>query len=271
MYFIDDNGGNRESGCRVFSNEDWIRFLPGQCPLARKVLPYLDQLHEQLVSHRWTGVVEPNLVDGVGIDDHDYYMTTYALLVLMVAWSINTGDRRWLDNTGLMAVLKGFESVDLVPDLVSHERHGWMQQCMRALEKMCMVSFGCLEDRLDCALVQIRPDFRESVFVPAYGWTSSGSSENDGSVVRIARLIDGHDVQMLKDVFYMVVGATTNTDGGCAVGPQEKSSRTDEFLVGARCEGISWAAACPTMSSLKCYVGVCSHFTGLLPVMRSQR
>ena len=251
MPFIDDN---RESGCRAFSNEDWIRFVPGECPLARKVLPYLAQLHDQLVIYGQIRVVVPNLI--VGIDDHDYYMTVHAVLALMMAWSINTGDTRWLENTGLMATLKGFESRDLAP-YEGAERYGWKEQCMRALEQIGMVSFGCLEDRLD---------FRESLFVPADGWTDFNRSGNSRNSVMISRLIDGHDVQILKDVFYIVTGATTFTDGDCAVGPQEKSSRTDGIPVEGD-EDLSWAPSCPTVSSAECDVGVCSHFTGLLPVI----
>lgn len=256
MPLIEDSGdcGDCGTSCRPFNDEDWRALLPGACRLARMVLPYVCRLHEQFVSRGRIHIVMPNLV--VGMDDHDSYMTVYAVLVIMMAISINANDTRWLENPELMATLRGFGC----PDLVPYEpigRNRWTEQCMRAQEKVNAVSFECLEDRMD---------FRERVFVAVEGSTGVGCS----NMVRIARLIDGHDVQIIKDVFYMVSGMTTHGDGNCMVDPQEKSSRTDRMSIKAG-EELSGAVTCPTMSGPGCSVGACSHSTGLVPVVGQGR
>ncbi len=204
-----------------------------------QILPYLVQFERE------------SSIDIAGIDDHDNFMFIHAILVLMMASSVNTNDVRWLEDSGLIWTLKGLESAGLVPYELA-ETNGWTQQCVKVMWK------------LNCFLLKLigcrdKSNFMLDLFAPTEGWSHP-------STTGIARLVDECNVQMLKDVFYIVTCVTTQDDTDLAVSPRDKSSRTDGIPIKAD-EVLSRAPACPTIDSEECEIGVCDHFIGLLPVI----
>lgn len=222
---------------------NWRRFLPGDCRLARQVLPYLVQLHQQWISVLdWKGAIACSLVE---IYDHDYYMCIHAIVVVMMALTIRTDDVSWLENRELTVLLRGFEGLRRY-----ESDRKWMERCMFAVAKanmalMDMLKFRDVENRM------------ESVWAPVEG----------GGMLRtaamVARRVDGCHIQMLKDVFYMVVGVKTHED---YLSPAEKWCRTESIPVNGN-EVLCWPPWCPVMDSAECQWGGCSHWTGLLPVI----
>jgi hypothetical protein len=233
MPFIDDN---REVARHLLSNEDWIRFLPGKCPLARMMLPYLARFERESSIHV------------AGIEDHDYFMSMHAIVVLMMASTVKSNDVGWLEDNGLMSTLKEFESEGFVP----YQSQAWTEKCMKAMQK-CFVVGGFH--------LQKTSDIMADVSAPTDGRTHASTME-------IAGLVDEVDVQMLKDVFYIVTGDTTWDDTDSSVSPTDKSARTDGVPINAEEEEeLTWAPHCPTMDSKECGMGVCSHYTGLTPLI----
>ena len=76
--------------------------------------------------------------------------------------------------------------------------------------------------------------------------------------------MDECGIQMLKDVFYLVVGMKTHED---YVSPGEKLCRTESIPLNGK-EVLCWPLWCPVMDSVECQWGDCSHWMGLLPVIR---
>ena len=245
MPFILDNDDCVVTRRPTFGHEEWIQFLPGRCRLARQTLPYLVQLQRQL-----DGLAEPFGAGWhrlAGIDEHDHYMFIHAVLIVLMASSMNTNDSRWLEDGDLLATLEGLESVDV------RDTHCWREQCKMVMAKMIVIVAG-LSDSED------RLGFRECLFVPV-------GARAEGDVRRMAELVDAHNLQTLKDVFYMASGVPTEDDDNDLSGrPREKSSRTDGISLGPN-EVLSWASDCMIADSGVCHVGLCDHFTGLLPVV----
>ena len=227
---------------------NWRGVLPGECRLARQVLPYLVRFHEQWMS-AWnrTGFIPCSLVE---IYDHDYYMCIHAIVGMMMALSIRMDDISWLEDRELMILLRGLEV------LRPYSSDGkWMERCMAALSKanvalMDLLKSWDVEDRM------------ESVWAPV----EEGGGGGGGMfrvAARVARVVDGCKIQMLKDVFYLVVGRKTCED---CVSPGEKWGCTESIPLNER-EVLCWPPWCPVMDSVECQWGDCSHWTGLLPVI----
>lgn len=236
------------------TNEDWVQLLRGECPLVRKILPYLDSLHRR--SGGRGRKLAATFCSLVGMYDHDYYMCVHAVLVLMMAWSMNTNDTRWLENPELVVVLKGFDSAEMVPYASGKMGSaGWLEQCIVAMSVIDRVSAESVEP-------QNTSGFMGSLFVPVSGRTH-------GRTADMARLVDGCNVQMLRDVFYIVTGMTTGGDTESGRASKEKSCCTDGMPLESSEELVwcRWCPWCPMMDSSECEMEVCSHFTGVLPVV----
>ena len=222
---------------------NWRGFLPGDCRLARQVLPYLVRFHQQWISvSEWKGATACSLVE---VYDHDYYMCIHAIVVMMMALSIKIDDVSWLENRELTMMLRGFE---VLRPYESDRK--WMERCMFAVAK----ANTALMDLLKCRNAENR---MESMWAPVEG---AGMLR---TAARVARWVDVCDIQMLKDVFYMVVGVKTDED---YLSPPEKSCRTESIPLDGD-EVLCWPPWCPVMDSVECQWGDCSHWTGLLPVI----
>lgn len=100
----------------------------------------------------------------------------------------------------------------------------WLEQRIWATSKMNMVL-------ADLTSPQNGLGFMVDVFVSAEGWRHPGTAD-------VARVVDGCEVQMLRDVFYIVTGVKTD-DG--IVSLEEKSSRTDGIPLSGD-EELVWCA-----------------------------
>ena len=244
MPFIEECRGI--TGRRNFVNDDWREFLPGQCPLARMILPYLVPLHRQLVSSgRVFLTTSTRLVE---IEDYDDYMSVHAVLAVLIASSVNTNDDRWLEDSALIATLKGFESGKVTP-YRHDEDHGWRKHCL-----MARIDLGVVGDMWSANTSTFRTRFFCSVGAPA-----------EGNVSRVGDTVDRCGVQSLKDIFYVVTGARTPRDT-CVVHPWERSSAVDLIPTG-REEVLTWDHECPTVDSAECWVGMCDHLMGVIPLI----
>ena len=243
MPFIEDK---RETGRRIFSNSDWIRFLPGGCGLARKVLPYLVELHRQLLVDGRVLVITPTCA--AGVEDYDEYMSIQAVLVVMMASSINGDDGRWLEDRGVIDILRGLECGRWMP-YGRPEDHGWRERC-------AMVRAGLM--RITVGVVGSTWSGDTSGFMRgAFVFVGGGDAASAG---RIGSMVDGCGVQMLRDIFYVVTGRRIHGR------ERSEGSVVDSIPVG-RNEVVSWCTDCPTGDSGDCRVGACEHLTGVLPII----
>ena len=219
---------------------DWRGFLPGDCRLARQVLPYVVGVHEELAGweRSWS-----RLCCITGIRDYDSGMVIYAVLVFMMASSIAANDYSWLENGELIAALRVLD--------------GWRSGDDRKMRrKQCTLVMGLI-DRAGCSLRCSR-DTGGRASVPVEGWTNP-------VVRKVREMVDECGIQMLKDVFYLVTCWTTHGD---RVFPVEKWCNAEAIVLRAG-EELSWATMCLTEDSLECGNGSCSHWTGVVPVVKS--
>jgi hypothetical protein len=179
-------------------------------------------------------------------------MFIHAVLAVWMASSINTNDSRWLEDSDLLDRLRGLECWDVAP-YEPAESGKWRKRCMGVTARMIVMGaeLMCREDTVA---------FRRCLFVPVGAWPECDAR-------RMAEVVDGCNVQVLKDIFYMVAGVPTKDDEmDVPASLREKSSRTDAVPIGAN-EDLSWAPECVVADSDECEAGLCSHFTGLLPVV----
>ena len=192
MPFIEER---REiTGRRNFVNDDWREFSPGQCPLARRILPYLVPLHRQLVSSGRVFLTTSTRL--VGIEDYDDYMSVHAVLAVLMGSSVNTNDDRWLKDSALIATLKGSESGWVSP-YRPDEDHGWREHCL-----MARIDLGVVGEMWSANTSTFRERFFFSV-----------GQQAEGNVSRVGDTVDRCGVQSLKDMFYVVTGARTPRRG----------------------------------------------------------
>lgn len=215
-------------------NGEGDRFLKGQCSLARKMLPFLRRLRGRLpLGEAPCGPIS-------GIEVYDDYMELYALLAVWMAASINSGHDWWLHDRSLVAELKlldGSGPTGSMPtaDLQSLQRS---RQCTRVFFKMA-------------ALLVEYPRKHEwgAFFVPV---------EANSEVEWVERLVDRSDVQMLRDIFFVLTGKPTDGDA--------RSGSSDGVERRVRCEGLMLQAD-PGMEWKEDVDAESGGPTGLLPVV----
>ena len=215
--------------------ENWVWLVPGVCPLARQILPYVVELHAELCRRRgFTGRGNYCLA---GVEWYDDYMFVQAVLTLIMATSVGTSDRDWLEDSRLLEELR---SVRCTPadDGMGRER--------------CMKVMAGLAD-----LIPSRGVPGTCPFARAAERLEVETSE----VARMGEAVDECGVEMLKDIFYVATGVATREDRDSV-----ERTATDGMTV-APGEVFRWAPDCPVMKGAECRAGECGHLTGLLPVI----
>ncbi len=227
--------GFGETASHHFSDEDWRRFLPGDCLLARKILPYLVYLVEE----------EPSL-EVSEVDEYDRFMAMHVMLVFTMVWSVKSHDVRWLADRELTAMLKEFES----------EAGGKQEQCEQVMRRMNAFLF--MDEWMNPRGVW---ECAADLLGPVEGGSQCSTRE-------VGEIVDGSNVGILKDVFYVTTGTTTTGEEGGGTTRRDKAHSVEGLPMKVEGER-KWTEVCLTMDSLECRAGMCLHFTGLALVARA--
>lgn len=181
----------------------------GDCPFSEKVIPYLVN-----IKVRGGGLTGGSNISGVAV--YDVAMSTYGVLGLMLHNILVTNDRRWLSNVDLRRCLQAVESIPLD----GHSQpEAWFEQCS--------VLRGCIADCIVDSVNRV---------VEVEG------EQGDDCV---AQLCDLTEVQIIKDLFYVLIGTRTPGDG---VDWAQKTYR--EFSPSVKDgEELDWAPYCAMRGS----------------------
>jgi len=213
--FVDERGSVMRLSEVLLRSEGWELFLQAKSSLGRKLLPYLARIRRDLASSDSVAYESAKLT---GNDVYDGYLSVYAILAVWVVASINSGHAWWLEDEGLVEKLKEIDCVFDANMAARKERLERSQVCAEVIAKMetAVRECPCLEEWA-------------RYFVPARApWPR---------FAQVARLIDRSEIQMLRDVFYVVTGMETFSDATrghgslerrlcCEVGPPEMEWRT---------------------------------------------
>ena len=239
-------------GRSPFSRQQWGLILLGKCPLACKVLPYLERLQAAREGPKNVRVFEiGKSVRVTGIGHYDGFMSIQAFLILLMMSTLRTEDFFWLADEELIEALRNLERGNPYmddKDLV------WGKSCIGVL-------------------IAIGRTVQQSLLRSADsgGWgllrqpfDRVDGESRDGVVRQMGGMVDGTSLQMLKEIFYVVTGRRRGkVAGDHGNGVTEKL----DMIPLKDGEWLGWRCVFPTRGSVECLNGTCSHLTGLVPVV----
>lgn len=189
----------------------------------------------------------PHHVCIANIDEYDKEMLMLATLCVMMASAINTSNNDTIYNSTFIHLLRDFQSAPTA-DYTPQTKWTW-KRCYYAL-----VGYMAEAQR-----IYNFPDGEPFPFAPV---RQELASHQLGSPI----LLDRYNVQILKDVYYLVTGSATPMD---QVPPPEKSSRAINLpYPRLPDEHLAWSRVCPQTVLFpfsKCALAECDHFAGIFP------
>lgn len=231
---------------RALITSQWLRLLPGKCPLTNQVLPYLMELNSEY--NRTGHFPVPHHVCVANLLQYDMEMMLAATLCVITISTLSCDENPLFTDPVMIRLLTDFQTA-ATTDCVASGAYDWRRRYYAVI--------GYLAEAQRLYRSRNRDLFKDP-FVPASPATMSNTKD-------LAELLDDSNVQMLKDVYYIVTGSATANDSTPA---DRKSSRAIRLPFLRTHERLTWDRACPQkilFPHSACALGMCGHFAGLIP------